>query len=156
MAKRDIEKLKSISTLMDSKFEAFGFRFGLDALIGLVPIVGDWIGVLTSLYLISEAAKLGVGRATLVRMGINVAIENIVDMIPVLGNLFDFYWKANDRNMELLERHLKNPPYETIKSRTVVGLIILALVLLLLSTGYVTFIILEAFWQWITSLSTLQ
>lgn len=141
---------------MDSKFEAFGFRFGIDALIGLVPVVGDWIGVFTSLYLISEAANLGVGRATLVRMGINVAVENIIDMIPLLGNVFDFYWKANDRNMELLERHLQNPPRETIKSRTVVGLIILSLLLLLIGTGYVTFIILEAFWHWITSLSTLQ
>lgn len=141
---------------MDSKFEAFGFRFGIDALIGLIPVIGDWIGVFASVYLITEASKLGVGRAVLIRMGINVAIENIIDMIPLVGNLFDFYWKANDRNMELLEKYFDNPPRETIKSRTVVGLIILSLVLLLIGTGYVTFIVIETFWQWITSLPILQ
>lgn len=156
MSRKEIEKLKDISSLMDSKFEVFGFRFGLDALIGLIPVIGDWVGVLASVYLISEASKLGVGRAVLIRMGINVAIENIIDMIPLVGNLFDFYWKANDRNMELLEKYFHNPPRETIKSRTVVGLIILSLVLLLIGTGYVTFIVIEAFWQWITSLPILQ
>lgn len=154
MKKQKLKELQKLSSLLDSKFEGpFGFRFGLDALIGLIPVIGDWIGAAMSIYIISQAASMGVGNATLIRMAINVALENIIDMIPLLGNVFDFYWKANNRNMELLEKHLQNPPRETIKSRMIVGIIAVAMLLLLFATGYVTYIIIEAFVDWVTSLN---
>lgn len=154
MKKQKLKELQKLSSLLDSKFEGpFGFRFGLDALIGLIPIIGDWIGAAMSIYIISQAASIGVGNATLIRMAINVALENIIDMIPLVGNVFDFYWKANNRNMELLEKHLQNPPRETIKSRMIIGIIAVAMLLLLFATGYVTYIIIEAFVDWVTSLN---
>lgn len=154
MKKQKLKELQKLSSLLDSKFEGpFGFRFGLDALIGLIPVIGDWIGAAMSIYIISQAASMGVGNATLIRMAINVALENIIDMIPLVGNVFDFYWKANNRNMELLEKHLQNPPRETIKSRMIVGIIAVAMLLLLFATGYVTYIIIEAFVDWVTSLN---
>lgn len=154
MKKQKLKELQKLSSILDSKFEGpFGFRFGLDALIGLIPVIGDWIGAAMSIYIISQAASMGVGNATLIRMAINVALENIIDMIPVVGNVFDFYWKANNRNIELLEKHLQNPPRETIKSRMIVGIIAVAMLLLLFATGYVTYVIIEAFVDWVTSLN---
>ncbi|MCM2349030.1 MAG: DUF4112 domain-containing protein [Bacteriovoracaceae bacterium] len=154
MKKQKLKELQKLSSILDSKFEApFGFRFGLDALIGLIPVIGDWIGAAMSIYIISQAASMGVGNATLIRMAINVALENIIDMIPVVGNVFDFYWKANNRNIELLENHLQNPPHETIKSRMIVGIIAVAMLLLLFATGYVTYIIIETFVDWVTSIN---
>ncbi len=154
MQTQKLKRLKIISNTLDSKFHGpFGVKFGLDALIGLIPVVGDWITAGMSIFIISEAASMGVPPATLIRMGINVAIENIIDMIPIVGNLFDFYWKANDRNMKLLEKHLLNPPRETIKSRMIVALICISLILLMIGTGYVAFIVIEALFNWITSIS---
>lgn len=153
MQNEKLQDLKKLSTILDSKFKGpFGLRFGLDALIGLIPVVGDWVGVAMSVYIISQAASLGVSNATLIRMAINVALENIIDMIPVLGNLFDFYWKANDRNMVLLEKHLKNPPRETIKSRMVLGLIAVFLLALLFASGYITYIVISGLIDWALSL----
>lgn len=153
MQKEKLQDLKILSTILDSKFKGpFGLRFGLDALIGLIPVVGDWVGVAMSVYIISQAASLGVSNATLIRMAINVAIENIIDMIPILGNVFDFYWKANNRNMDLLEKHLKNPPRETIKSRMVLGLIAVFLLALLFASGYITYIVISGLIDWVMSL----
>lgn len=149
----NIDHLRSLSKTLDTKFEGpMGFRFGLDGILGLIPGVGDIITTTISLYIIAQAAALGVGPSTLIRMAINVGIENLFDMVPVLGNFFDFYWKSNSKNMVLLEKHLAQPARETIKSRMVVALICFALVTILIASGYVSFLVLEAFYNWITSL----
>ena len=89
-----------------------GWRFGLDPIIGLVPIVGDLASALISFYILSVAAQMRVPRSTMARMGANVAIDYVVGSVPLLGNIFDFAWKANRRNMKLLERHVAAPPQE--------------------------------------------
>lgn len=143
-----IEHLRTLSSLMDTRFKGpFGVKFGFDALIGLIPGVGDIVTSAISFYIIAFAASFGVSSATLVRMALNVLFENLIDMIPFFGNLYDFYWKANIKNMELLEEHINNPTRETIRSRTVVGLIFIALILVLIASGYVTFVVLRALWN---------
>ena len=93
---------------MDSAFRLpGGFRFGLDGLIGLIPGVGDAIGVVVSLYIVARARKLGVSRGTLVRMLANVGVEGLIGSIPILGDAFDFAFKANRRNLALLRRNLR-------------------------------------------------
>lgn len=82
---------------------------GLDPLIGLVPVVGDWVGAGLSGYIIVRAAALGVSAATLVRMIGNLGADLLVGSVPVLGDIFDFGFKANRRNLALLERHLQAP-----------------------------------------------
>ena len=84
-----------------------GYRIGLDPLIGLVPGAGDWIGAAFSLYLLYEAARLGLPFHVLVRMALNVTIEALVGMIPFLGDCFDFVWQANMRNVGLVEQHYR-------------------------------------------------
>lgn len=80
-------------------------RFGLDPLLGLIPGLGDWLGGGLSLYIVYEALRLGLPWNVLARMLGNVAIETTVGMVPVLGDVFDFVWQANTRNLQLVERH---------------------------------------------------
>lgn len=100
--------LEQVSRLMDSYFEIPGLRirFGLDPLLGLIPGLGDTITTFISLLILSSAVQYHVPRITLARMGLNVAIDLVVGAVPVIGDLFDVAWKANDRNIELLRRSL--------------------------------------------------
>jgi hypothetical protein len=77
-------------------------RVGLDALIGLIPGVGDTLGALLSTYIIVEAARRGASTWVVVRMLGNVAVETIIGVVPIAGDLFDVVWKANTRNLRLL------------------------------------------------------
>lgn len=147
------EQIDALSKLLDTKFQGpFGFRFGLDAIIGLVPGVGDFITSALSIYIIAQAASLGVSSATLIRMSINVIVENLIDMIPFVGNFFDFYWKANTKNMALISEHMANPARETIRSRVVVGVIAILLFAVLALSAYVTFQVLMSVYHWLTTL----
>jgi hypothetical protein len=142
---QDIKHLRHLSTLMDSQFRLGGFRFGLDGLLGLIPGVGDVVTTGISIYIIAEAARLGCSPATLVRMALNLAFENIVDMVPILGNVFDFLWKANTRNIVLLEKHLADPLHTTHQSRAVLLTVVLSLLGVLFGSLYVTYLIIKAF-----------
>src|ERR671915_2044466 len=90
------ERLKQLAWLLDSSIPVPGTRFtiGLEALIGLVPVIGDAIGVFLSSYIVREAAALGVSRSILARMTFNVALEGLIGMIPLAGDVFDAAYKA--------------------------------------------------------------
>jgi hypothetical protein len=107
-----ISRLRRLAWLLDSSIPIPGTRFsiGLDALIGLVPFIGDFIGVAFSGVILVEAARLGVGKRVLARMALNVALEGLVGLVPLAGDLFDAAWKANQRNMRLLDEWLERPP----------------------------------------------
>ena len=107
------------------------YRFGIDAIIGLVPGIGDAIGAIFSTYIVFQAARLGASRATLARMLGNVALDTIVGEVPLLGDLFDAGWKANTRNIKLLESHVERPVSTRRSSRRVVFLVGAGLLLLL-------------------------
>jgi hypothetical protein len=77
-------------------------RIGIDPLLGIVPVAGDVLAGLLSLYVVAEAVRLGVSTATLVRMLANVAVDVAGGSIPVVGDLFDVAWKANARNADLV------------------------------------------------------
>jgi hypothetical protein len=77
------------------------YRVGLDALLGLLPVAGDALTAVLSLYIVVEAARLGVSKRTLARMLGNVGLDFAVGSVPVVGDLFDAVWKANRRNAEL-------------------------------------------------------
>lgn len=98
-----------VSELLDTRFKlpVVGYRFGLDSLLGLVPGVGDAATAGVSLYLIYEAARAGAGPGMIARMIYNVIIDTILGAVPVLGDLFDFAFKANLRNANLLRNHLR-------------------------------------------------
>jgi hypothetical protein len=106
---RDLSGVRRLARVLDAQFRVPGtdWRFGIDALIGLVPGIGDVIGVVLSAYIIVVAARQGVSKATLVRMMINVGIEALVGAVPIFGDIFDAAFKANLRNVALLEREVE-------------------------------------------------
>jgi len=113
-------------------------RFGLDPILGLIPGAGDAAGAVLAAWILVEAVRLGASRATLLRMAGNVALDALVGAVPVLGDIFDFAWKANLRNVALLERHLATPARAARADRSFVVLVmgsVLALVLGVLALG---------------------
>jgi hypothetical protein len=104
---RSLDKLRRMARLFDAQFRVPGtqIRFGIDPLIGLVPGVGDLASPLLTVAILWQAAKLRVPRIVLLRMVLNALIDAGVGALPVVGDLFDFAWRATDWNMALLERH---------------------------------------------------
>jgi hypothetical protein len=140
-----VGRLRRLSYLLDNSIPIPGtpFRLGLDSIIGLVPGVGDLVGGAFSLYIILEAAKLGAPRSLLARMGWNVAIDVLVGAVPLLGDLFDAGWKANVRNLALLERQVHRPVESIRANRRFVMLVGLSLFLLLASAAALTVLLIK-------------
>lgn len=143
-----LTRLRLLADWLDTRFKGpFGIRFGLDPLIGLVPFLGDVVTTIISVYILIEASKLGCSPSVLARMGINIAIENLLGQLPILGALFDFIWRANDKNLRLIEAHEINPARVTWRSRAIVGVILIALlsivVLATIGTFYLLSLILD-------------
>jgi Domain of unknown function (DUF4112) len=102
------ERLERLTWAMDSAIRVPGtnFTIGADAMLGLVPGIGNLATTAISGYLIREAWRLGVPRTTIARMIGNVAADSLISAIPVVGNLADVFWKANRKNMAILAEHL--------------------------------------------------
>jgi hypothetical protein len=102
-----LELLRKVARLLDSALPVPGtsFRFGLDPILGLVPGIGDLVSPLFTLGILWQARDLGVPRVIQLRMIFNVAIDTLTGFVPLIGDLFDFAWKANNKNLALLERH---------------------------------------------------
>jgi hypothetical protein len=107
----DIRRLRDLSHLLDDSIRVPGteFRIGIEPLIGLLPVVGDGFGLAVSAYVFAVAARSGVPRATLARVAFVLWVDAIAGSVPVLGDLFDAYWKANLRATGLLEARLADP-----------------------------------------------
>ena len=104
-----ISNLDSLAKLMDSQFQipSTKIRFGLDALIGLIPGVGDFAGFVVSGYMIVVLASNGASGFVIARISLNILIDAIIGSIPFLGDIFDLAFKANERNMKLVHEHYK-------------------------------------------------
>ena len=104
-----LNRIRRFSRFMDTAFRIPGtpFRFGWDPILGLLPGAGDLITAGISAYLILTAARFKLPRGVLGWMIFNVALEAVVGAIPLVGDLFDAYYKANIRNLALLEKHLQ-------------------------------------------------
>lgn len=98
-----VRRMEFVSRLLDESVRVPGteFRFGLDPVLGLIPGSGDALAAGLSFYIVVESARLGVSYNTLLRMLGNVAVDVAVGSVPVVGDLFDAFWKANVRNLEL-------------------------------------------------------
>ncbi len=102
------QRLDKLATTLDSAFRipVIGARFGADALLGLVPVAGDLVGMGLSAYLILEARRLGAPAWMLTRMAANVAVDTLFGSVPIVGSVFDIIYKANRKNMALLRDHI--------------------------------------------------
>ncbi|HWA39357.1 MAG TPA: DUF4112 domain-containing protein [Burkholderiales bacterium] len=125
------ERLKQLAWLLDSSIPIPGTRFtiGVDALVGLFPFIGDLVGVLLSSYILGEAARLGAPKSVLLRMSLNVGLEGLVGIVPFAGDVFDAAFKANQRNVRLLESWLEEPRRTRRSSRLFGAALVAAVVI---------------------------
>ena len=128
-----LDRLRRLGYLLDNSIPIPGtrFRIGWEAIIGLVPGLGDLVGGGFSAYIILQAARMGVPASLLARMGWNLLVDVAVGAIPFLGDLFDAGFKANMRNLALLERHAQVPAQSRRASRRFVAVLAILLVLVL-------------------------
>jgi hypothetical protein len=149
-ARETRQRLASLAWLLDSSIPIPGTRFtvGIDALIGLFPFIGDLIGVLFSSYILSEASRLGAPKSVLMRMSFNIGIEGLVGIVPLAGDLFDAAFKANQRNVKILNDWFDRPE-KTERASRAFGLgLVAAVVAFLALLGYVAFL----FVRWLFSM----
>jgi len=127
------DRLTRLSWLMDDliRIPGLGWSFGLDALVGLIPGFGDTATSLASFYILASAVRYRVPKVTLLRMGLNIGIDYVVGSFPLVGDLFDAWWKSNQRNVALLSKRATVSAAEAREGKLsdwlFVGLIILLL-----------------------------
>ena len=104
-----VQSVEKLARLMDSRFNIPGIpiRLGLDTIIGLIPGIGDTIGLSISGYIIAQSKRVGVNKTTMYKMIANVFIDWLIGIVPILGDLFDWGWQANNRNAGLLRQHFE-------------------------------------------------
>lgn len=103
-----IERMHAVARLLDDGYElpVFGVRVGLDPILGLLPVAGDSATAVVGLYIVAESARQGVSYWTIARQLLNIVADLAIGSIPVVGDVFDVFWKANRRNVDLFERAL--------------------------------------------------
>jgi hypothetical protein len=141
--------LEQLAWWLDSAIVVPGtrFRVGLDALIGLVPGIGDLIGAALSAYIVAAAARRGLPRSVLLRMALNVGLEALVGVVPIVGDLFDAAWKANQRNVALLRQYAAVPRRARAQSRLVVAGWLLAIFAIAAGIAILAYAVIR--WLWL-------
>lgn len=141
-----VRRARAVARLLDETFTVPGtdFKVGVDGLIGLIPVVGDALGAALSATVLAMAIREGVRPAIIARMAGNVLLELAVGAIPVLGDAFDFVFKANRRNADLLERALADPARTERGSLALFGGLALGVMLVLGGIGYGLYSLLAA------------
>jgi hypothetical protein len=144
----DVEKgLDDLARYLDGLFRIPGtdWRFGLDALIGLVPNVGDTLTSLASFYILFSGVRYGVPKITLLRMALNIGIDYLVGSIPFVGDAFDFFWKSNQRNMDLIRERAtgkgKGKTSDYVFIIGLIGILILILIGSIIASGVILYYI---------------
>jgi hypothetical protein len=140
--------IERLGWLMDDLFRipVLGWRIGLDALIGLIPGLGDTATSLVSFYILAAAVRYRVPKITLLRMGLNIGIDYVMGSLPLVGDLADAWWKSNHMNVDLLKKRATVPTEEARSGRVsdwlFVGGIILGLTALAVGSAFVSFYLL--------------
>jgi hypothetical protein len=140
------EGLENLSRYLDGLFRipGTGWRFGLDALIGLIPNVGDTLTSFASFYILFAGVRYGVPKITLLRMAFNIGLDYVVGTIPFIGDAFDFFWKSNQQNMDLIRTRATGKDKGTTSDYLFVFGIIGFLILLLVGSILVSVYIIGA------------
>ncbi|MDR3011346.1 MAG: DUF4112 domain-containing protein [Sphingobacterium sp.] len=144
---QDFGWIDRISWLMDNQFKIGNFRFGLDPVLNLIPLGGAIAGFGTSLVLVIAMWRNGASPKLVIRMLLNISFDAVLGSIPFLGNLFDFFSKANEKNIKLLRQHY----YEGKHTGSGIGIIISILAVFFILIG-VTFYLIWTLFSWAFSL----
>jgi hypothetical protein len=149
------ESLETLATYLDGLFRVpgTGWKFGLDSLIGLIPNVGDGLTSLMSFYILIAGVRYGVPKITLLRMAFNIGLDYLVGTIPFIGDAFDFFWKSNKQNMDLIRERATGKNVGTTSDYIFVFAVILILIGILIGSIIVSLLILgyifTGLWNWL-------
>ena len=134
-------RLKLLSNRLDEIITIPGtkYKIGIDPIIGIFPVIGDLLGSILSIYIIYSGSKMGVSSQVITKMSINLGIDFTVGLIPVFGDIFDMGWKANKKNIELIEKNINKTKEKNSFSNLIIAtLTILILVVFLMILGFLT------------------
>jgi len=154
------ESLDRLGWVLDDLFRipVLGWRIGLDAIVGLIPGVGDTATTVASLYVLGSAVRYRVPKVTLLRMGLNLGIDYALGSLPLVGDFFDAWWKSNQKNVELLRRRATVSASEAREGRIsdwlFVGMIMVFLVLLAIGAALISFYLLAMLFGSLASVAT--
>ncbi len=129
-------RLKRLSERLDDTFTIPGtkYKIGIEALIGAVPIIGDLIGGILASYIMYSGMKMGAPPRIITRMAVNIAIDFAIGSIPIIGDLFDLVWKANKKNVELIEETTLLNEETNKMNYVIVAMLIVGLIAIILAT----------------------
>jgi hypothetical protein len=155
-ARRSLRHLRALTQLFDQAFAVPGtkWRFGLDALFGLVPGLGDIAGALVAVYAMQVARQLNAPPAVRLHMLSNIALDALIGIVPIVGDLFDFAFKAQTRNLALLDAYLATPHKAARRSRRGMFLIALATIIVFATLSALGLWMLYILFRWLGSLFT--
>ena len=150
-ASASLKRLQQMSYVLDKAIAIPGsnIRVGLDPILGLLPGGGDVVTGLLSVYIVFEAAKMGLPAQTLGRMGGNILLDVLSGMVPVLGDVFDVSWKANSQNVALIEKHLAAPTPSRAADTVVAIIVIVGLVTLVIGIAALSAWVFGQVWTWL-------
>lgn len=149
----DSERLRLarfLADLLDQRFTIPGtsIRIGLDPIIGLIPGIGDLVANLTGSLILILAARIGVPKIALARMGVNIAINTLLGAVPVLGDVLSIWFRSNVRNVDLLQRYLGRPTRRAVVGDwLLVSALLIFLLILLVAIALVVFWIIRQLWN---------
>jgi hypothetical protein len=145
------DRLRRIAWILDDlvRVPFTSRRFGLDPVLGLLPGGGDIAGGALSAYIVIAAARLGAPSSVILRMGWNIVVDTVLGAVPLLGDLFDATWKANRRNVALLERHMEQPGSARRSSRFVLAGVLFGITAMVLGVAALTVLVV----RWVIGMS---
>lgn len=148
-----LRSINGLAKLMDAQFRVpgTGFRFGLDGIIGLIPGAGDLSTFAVSGYMLWIMAQNGASGFVMARMVLNVLIDAVVGMIPFIGDLFDIAFKANMRNMRLMQEHYQEGRHKGSAARVIVPVLII-LFLIIIGIIWLSYKLLSYVYDWLVNL----
>lgn len=143
--RRETRHVRRLAWLLDDiiRIPGTNLRFGIDPLLGLLPGGGDLAGGVLSGYIILAAARAGAPPSVIARMGVNVIVDAVTGVVPLLGDLFDAGFKANRRNAALLQQYVDKPQPVEQRSRAVLVLVLLAIGAVLIGAAFVSIMLLR-------------
>jgi hypothetical protein len=153
-AQRDLANLRSVAQLFDQAFRVPGtsWRFGIDALFGFIPGLGDIAGGIVAVYALRVARQLGAPASIQLRMLGNIAIDALVGAVPFFGDLFDFAFKAQTRNLALLEQWRQSPAPTARRSKRALILMPIAIFLVFAALTALGVFLLVQLYQWLSAI----
>lgn len=145
---QDGRSYRKLSRLLDNSIPLpGGMRIGLDGLLGLIPGVGDAVGSMLSMFILYEAHQRNAPKIVLLRMILNIAIDAFIGAIPILGDIFDFFWKANEKNARLLDAYDRDPRRTYRRSAASSAALLIAMVALIIGIIYLTVALFTFIWR---------